>query len=103
LKRSDCSSKALDNRHHYEHVAGDARLPEDQETWSAFYKARCLAMIFKHQKTPCSQLKDMCKTLNILYLELVCDMLVRWNSTNKMLTAFLKMEKAIRAVLSVQD
>ena len=60
-------------------------------------------MIFKHRKIPRAQLKDMYKTLGIKYLELVCDMPVRWNSTDKMLNAFLKIEKAIRAVLAVQD
>ena len=45
----------------------------------------------------------MCKTLNIQFYELVCDMPVRWNLTDKLLTAFLKMEKAIRAVLNVQE
>ncbi|KAG4427139.1 hypothetical protein IFR05_017378, partial [Cadophora sp. M221] len=94
---------ALDNRNHYQQVAGRACLPEDQLTWSAFYKACCLAMIFKSRKVPRQQLKDMCNTLKIPFLELVCDIPVRWNSTNNMLTAFLKMEKAIRAVLSVQE
>lgn len=97
------NSEALDNRNHYQHLPGHARLPEEQIEWSAFYKARCLALIFKGRKIPRQQLKDMCNTLRIPFLELVCDMPVRWNSTDKMLGAFLKMEKAIRAVLSVQE
>ena len=97
------NSEVLDNRNHYQHAANNARLPEDQLTWSAFYKARSLAMVFKNRKIPRAQLKAMCQTFNIPYLELVCDMPVGWNSSDMMPCAFLKMEKAIRAVLAHQD
>lgn len=41
--------------------------------------------------------------MGVKYLELACDMPVRWNSTDKMLTTALKMEKPIRAVLLNQE
>ena len=41
--------------------------------------------------------------IGIKYIELMCDMPVRWNSTDKKLTAALKMEKAIRAILMQQE
>jgi hypothetical protein len=44
----------------------------------------------------------MCATLGIKYIDLMCDMLIQWNSTDKMLNAGLKMEKAIKAVLTAQ-
>jgi hypothetical protein len=45
----------------------------------------------------------MCNTLGIKYKELVCDMPIRWNSTDKMLRMGLEMEKAICTVLGIQD
>jgi hypothetical protein len=45
----------------------------------------------------------MCKALKIPYRDLVCDMLIRWNSTDKILAIGLDLEKAIRAVLQYQE
>jgi hypothetical protein len=45
----------------------------------------------------------MCKTLDIKYVDLLCDMPVRWNSTDKMIKTALRMEKPIRAVLLNQE
>jgi hypothetical protein len=41
--------------------------------------------------------------LGISYIDLMCDMPVRWNSTDRMLGAALRMEKAIRVVLYNQE
>jgi len=76
-------------------------LPDDER--SAFFKIRSLAIIFKLRKLPRSQLKRMCTTLNIKFIDLMCDMPVRWNSTDNLLKAALRMEKPIRAVLMNQE
>ena len=44
----------------------------------------------------------MCALLKILYIDMMCDMPVRWNSSDKMVKAALRIEMAIRAVLSSQ-
>ena len=44
----------------------------------------------------------MCITLGIKYKDLICDMLIRWNLTDKMLNARLYIEKAIILVLTTQ-
>ena len=69
----------------------------------AFYKIRSLSILFKLRKLPRKELKEMCKVLGISYIDLMCDMPVRWNSTDRMLGAALRMEKAIRAVLYNQE
>jgi hypothetical protein len=45
----------------------------------------------------------MYKVLRIVYIDLMCDMLVRWNLTDKMLRAAIRIEKAIRVVLYNQE
>jgi hypothetical protein len=45
----------------------------------------------------------MCIAMNINYIDLVCDMPVRWNSTDNMVKAVLRMEQAIRVVLTTQQ
>jgi hypothetical protein len=44
----------------------------------------------------------MCATLGTKYKDLMCDMLIRWNLTDNMLSAGLYIEKAIKAVLTAQ-
>jgi hypothetical protein len=87
------------SRSYYHQKTNKAFLPNNQDERSAFYKLRSLSIIFKLRKLPRDELKRMCKTLNIKYLDLIYDMLVRWNSTDKMIKAALRIEKAIRAVL----
>jgi len=38
--------------------------------------------------------------LSIKYKDLICNMLIQWNSTDKMLIARLYIKKAIKAVLT---
>ena len=45
----------------------------------------------------------MCKLYDIKYVDLMCDMPIRWNSTDKMIKAMLRIERAIRAVLREQQ
>lgn len=45
----------------------------------------------------------MCIAMKINYIDLVCDMPVRWNYTDKMVQATLRLEPAIRAVLTAQQ
>ena len=45
----------------------------------------------------------MCNTPEIKYRDLMCDMPVRWNSTDKMLSIGLHLKKAISAVLVTQE
>ena len=94
-------SNPNEHRHHYQHEANRAILPDDER--SAFYKIRSLAIIFKLRKLPRAQLKRMCTTLNIKFIDIMCDMPVRWNSTDNLLKAALRMEKPIRAVLMNQE
>jgi hypothetical protein len=91
------------SRSYYHQKTNEAFLPNNQDERSAFYKLRSLAIIFKLRKLPREELKRMCKTLDIKYLDLMCDMPVRWNSTDKMIKAALRIEKAIRAVLLNQE
>jgi hypothetical protein len=92
-----------EHRHEYQHVPGQANLPGDNFERSAFFKIRSLSIIFKLRRVPRDQLKKECLHLNIKWRELVCDMPVRWNSTDKMLMAALHLEKAIRNVLQAQE
>jgi hypothetical protein len=91
------------SRSYYQHKADHAYLPDNRLEFSAFFKLRSLAIIFKLRRLPRDELKRMCKTLDVKYLDLMCDMPVRWNSTDKMLQAALRMEKPIRAVLMNQE
>ena len=70
---------------------------------SCFYKIRSLSIIFKLRRLPRIQLKRMCNLLGIVYIDLMCDMPIRWNSTDKMLKATIRIEPAIRAVLVAQE
>jgi hypothetical protein len=45
----------------------------------------------------------MCKTSGIDYIDLVCDMPIQWNSTDKLLKAIIRMEKFLHSVLMNQD
>ena len=45
----------------------------------------------------------MCKALDIKYRDLMCDMPIRWNSTDKMLSTGLHLKKALDAVLLAQE
>jgi zinc finger BED domain-containing protein 1 (E3 SUMO-protein ligase ZBED1) len=97
--------KAVPNeyRHHYQHRNDHAELPSNDVERSAFFKVRSLSILFKLRKVPRAELKAMCVAMKINYLDLVCDMPVRWNSTDKMVKAVLRMEPAIRAVLTAQQ
>ena len=96
-------SEPNESRSYYQHKADHAHLPDNRLERSAFFKLRSLAIIFKLRRLPRDELKRMCKTLDIKYLDLMCDMPIRWNSTDKMLQAALRMEKPIRAVLMNQE
>lgn len=90
-----------EHRHEYQHRNGAAPPPPPGQK-SAFYKLRSLAIIFKLRKVPRAQLKSMCKTLGVDYCELVCDMPVRWNSSDTMVSAGLQMELPLDHVLRGQ-
>jgi hypothetical protein len=74
--------------------------PPPSSKRSAFYKLHSLSIIFKLRKLLRAQLKSMCATLGIKYIDLIYDMLIQWNLIDKMLNAGLKIEKAIKAVLT---
>lgn len=78
-------------------------MANDDSERSAFFKTRSLAILFKLRKLPRVELKAMCKVYNIKYIDLMCDMPIRWNSTDKMIKAMLRMERAIRTVLREQQ
>jgi hypothetical protein len=82
------------------HYTNNKVPPPPSTKRSAFYKLRSLSIIFKLRKLPRAQLKSMCATLGIKYRDLMYDMPIQWNSTDKMLTIGLYMEKAIKAVLT---
>ncbi len=94
-------SEAKASRQHYAYAAGKATTPPEGER-NAFFVVRCLALIFKQRKRPREDLKNACKYLEILFIELVNDMPVRWGSTDKMLKALIRMEQPIRMVLRQQ-
>jgi hypothetical protein len=90
-----------EHRHHYQHTNNAAPIASDDER-STFFKTRSLSILFKLRKVPRAELKKMCEVFGIKYIDLMCDMPIRWNSTDKMIKAMLRMEKAIRAVLTAQ-
>lgn len=83
--------KAVPNeyRYHYQHCNNHAELPSNDVERSAFFKVRSLSILFKLRKVPRAELKAMCVAMKINYLDLVCDMPVQWNSTDKMVKAVL--------------
>jgi hypothetical protein len=95
-------AEPLEHRHEYIHETSAAPLPPNWER-SSFFKLRSLSVIFKLRKQPRAQLKEACKLLGIDWKELVCDMPVRWNSTDKLLKAAKHLEGAIRRVLERQQ
>jgi hypothetical protein len=79
-----------EHRHHYQHANDQATLDSDER--SSFFKTRSLSILFKLRKLPRAELKAMCKLYDIKYVNLMCDMPIRWNSTDKMIKAMLRME-----------
>jgi hypothetical protein len=92
-----------EHRHEYQHQHGEANLAGDDFERDSFFKVRSLAIIFKLRRIPRAELKKECIHLGIKWKELMCDMPVRWNSTDKMLKAVLHLEKPIQRVLLNQD
>lgn len=93
-------SEAQATRQHYAHTVGKATAPPSEER-SALFFFRCLALVFKRRK-PRQELKEMCVALGVTFLELVNDMPIRWNSTHKLCSAAVRMERPLRLVLQEQ-